>query len=266
MNDSSKSAVRPKVVVERTYQARVEELWELWTTKKGFESWWGPEGFRVEVHTLEARVGGALHYDMIADAPEQIEAMKRMGHATSHKTRGTFAEISPHARLAITHVIDFLPGVKPYDSTMVVELARPVGRRARDRFPAGREALRQHDGGGVLPGGRERAHGGHAGPDAQRGIHQDVDDGLYQPAHQAGQAVRGAEGIEAPGPADARSDQAFSVLATGKPARFGQLDAVGRRSEQRGPIGILQPDDGGATVRSSRVSGKWPRPVAIPGT
>jgi len=130
MNDSSMSAVRPKVVVERTYRARVEELWDLWTTKKGFESWWGPEGFRVEVHTLEARVGGALHYDMIADAPEQIEAMKRMGHATSHETRGTFAEIRPHARLAITHVIDFLPGVEAYDSTMVVEFF-PAGDRVR---------------------------------------------------------------------------------------------------------------------------------------
>jgi hypothetical protein len=54
-------------------------LWDLWTTKKGFESWWGPEGFHVEVRTLEARVGGALHYEMIADAPEQIEAMKRAG-------------------------------------------------------------------------------------------------------------------------------------------------------------------------------------------
>ena len=59
MSDSSTSAAaratRPKVVIERTYRARVEELWELWTTKQGFESWWGPEGFRVEVHTLEAR-------------------------------------------------------------------------------------------------------------------------------------------------------------------------------------------------------------------
>src|SRR4051794_22180538 len=101
---------RPKVVFERTYRAGVEELWELWTTKKGFESWWGPEGFRVEVHTLEARVGGTLYYDMIADAPEQIDAMKRMGHVTSHETRGRFAEIRLHERLAITHVIDFLPG------------------------------------------------------------------------------------------------------------------------------------------------------------
>ena len=35
--------------------AKVEELWELWTTKQGFESWWGPDGFRVKVHALEAR-------------------------------------------------------------------------------------------------------------------------------------------------------------------------------------------------------------------
>ena len=125
MSDRSKAAAvganRSKVVFERTYRARTEELWELWTTKTGFESWWGPEGFRVEVHTIEARVGGALHYDMIADAPEQIAAMKRMGRPTSHATRGTFVEISPHRRLAITHVIDFLDGETPYESTMVVE-------------------------------------------------------------------------------------------------------------------------------------------------
>src|SRR5262245_64926276 len=130
MNDSSTSAVRPKVVVERAYRARVEELWDLWTTKKGFESWWGPGGFRVDVHTLEARVGGALYYDMIADAPEQIAAMKRMGQPISHETRGRFAELRPHARLAITHVIDFLPGVQPYESTIVVEFF-PSGESVR---------------------------------------------------------------------------------------------------------------------------------------
>jgi hypothetical protein len=32
----------------------------------------GLEGVRVEAHTLEARVGGKLHYDMIAHAPEQV--------------------------------------------------------------------------------------------------------------------------------------------------------------------------------------------------
>jgi uncharacterized protein YndB with AHSA1/START domain len=121
MSDRTKTASKAKVVIERTYRARVEELWELWTTKDGFESWWGPEGFRVEVHALEAREGGPLHYDMIAAAPEHIAAMKQMGQPTSHETRGRFTVVRPLERLAITHVIDFLPGVTPYDSTMLVE-------------------------------------------------------------------------------------------------------------------------------------------------
>jgi uncharacterized protein YndB with AHSA1/START domain len=128
MNESTTK--RPNVVVERTYKARIEELWDLWTTKEGFESWWGPEGFRVEVQALDARVGGALRYDMIAATPEMVAAMKEMGHAPSHKTKGTFVEVVPRKRLAITHVIDFLPGVRPYDSTIVVEFF-PVGESVR---------------------------------------------------------------------------------------------------------------------------------------
>lgn len=112
---------RPKIVLERTYRARVEELWDLWTTKDGFESWWGPEGFRVEVHALEPRVGGLLHYDMIADAPEAIAAMEQGGHPTRHEARGRFSELRPRERLALTHVIDFIPGVAAYDVTTTVD-------------------------------------------------------------------------------------------------------------------------------------------------
>jgi uncharacterized protein YndB with AHSA1/START domain len=121
MDDTIKSAAKPTVVIERTYRARTEELWDLWTTKEGFESWWGPVGYRVEVHALEARVGGKLHYDMIAEAPEQIEAMKRMGQPISHETRGRFSELRPLERLVLIHVVDFFPGVEPYENTIVVE-------------------------------------------------------------------------------------------------------------------------------------------------
>jgi uncharacterized protein YndB with AHSA1/START domain len=127
---SSATAIRQKVIVERTYRARVEELWELWTTKDGFESWWGPEGFRADVHAIDARPGGALHYSMIADAAPQIAAMKQMGRPTSTETRGRFSELRPFTRLALTHLIDFLPGVQPYESTMVVEFF-PAGEQVR---------------------------------------------------------------------------------------------------------------------------------------
>lgn len=114
-------ATGSETVLERTYRARVEELWELWTTKEGFESWWGPEHFRAEVHTIEPRQGGALHYDMIAATPEMVEAMKQMGRPPSHETRSTFAEFQPYKRLTLMHVIDFIPGVEPYESTIVVD-------------------------------------------------------------------------------------------------------------------------------------------------
>ena len=118
--------VQAAVVIERTYRATVEELWALWTTKAGFESWWGPEGFRVEVHALEARAGGALDYDMIADAPEAIAAIENMGQPLSHGTHGKYAEFRPHERLSLVHVIDFVPGQAPYETTIEVAL-RPAG-------------------------------------------------------------------------------------------------------------------------------------------
>lgn len=119
---------RAKIVIERVYRADVQDIWELWTTKAGFESWWGPQGFRADVHELDARAGGALRYDMVADTPEMIEAMKQLGRPASHATRARFAELVPHERLVIRSVIDFLPGVATYESDIAVEL-RAAGDR-----------------------------------------------------------------------------------------------------------------------------------------
>ena len=47
-----------QTVLERTYRASLRDVWELWTTKTGFESWWGPGGFAVTVKELSLRPGG----------------------------------------------------------------------------------------------------------------------------------------------------------------------------------------------------------------
>jgi uncharacterized protein YndB with AHSA1/START domain len=117
------------VVIERTYRASVEDLWALWTTKAGFESWWGPEGFRVEVHAMDPRPGGAFEYDMIADAPEMVEAMRSMGRPASHMTRGSFAEFRPLERLTLVHIIDFVPDSPVYESKLDVSF-RAAGDQA----------------------------------------------------------------------------------------------------------------------------------------
>ncbi|WP_210490203.1 SRPBCC family protein [Microvirga antarctica] len=123
--------VEPSLIIERTYKADVAELWDLWTTKDGFESWWGPDQFRADVITIEPRQGGALHYTMVADTPEAIAAMERMGAPTSQVCRGMFREFKPNDRLVLTQVIDFLPGVAPYDSTIAVDFLAMAAGTAR---------------------------------------------------------------------------------------------------------------------------------------
>jgi uncharacterized protein YndB with AHSA1/START domain len=113
--------IESALVIERTYKADVEDLWALWTTKQGFESWWGPEGFRADVRTIEPRPGGVLHYDMVADTPETVSAMKAMGEPVSTECRGSFTTFEPHERLVLTQIIDFLPGVDPYPSVTSVD-------------------------------------------------------------------------------------------------------------------------------------------------
>ena len=130
MSTQKVSSSRSSAVIERTYRARVEELWDLWTTKEGFESWWGSEGSRVEVHIIEAREGGRLHYDMVAVAAVDIAARRELDLAPSSSVRARFVELRPYQRLVLAHVIDFVPGVKPYEQAIAVDFF-PVGDAVR---------------------------------------------------------------------------------------------------------------------------------------
>ena len=58
-----------KIVIERTYEASIEDVWALWTIREGIESWVGPEGFSVKVHKLDLRAGGQMVYAMTAVDP-----------------------------------------------------------------------------------------------------------------------------------------------------------------------------------------------------
>jgi uncharacterized protein YndB with AHSA1/START domain len=111
-----------RIKLERTYRAELQDVWDLWTTKDGVESWWGPGGFAVTVRKLDLRPGGQLLYAMTAiDAP-QIEFLKRAGMPLTQEARITFTAVEPLRRLAYIHLADFIPGVDPYDVATVVEL------------------------------------------------------------------------------------------------------------------------------------------------
>jgi len=120
--DSGAGAPRKRITLERLYRAELHDVWDLWTTKDGIESWWGPGGFTVVVHKLDLRAGGELLYAMTAIDPPQVAFMKKNGLPLTTEARITFTEVVPLRRLAYIHLADFIPGVEPYDVATIVEL------------------------------------------------------------------------------------------------------------------------------------------------
>jgi uncharacterized protein YndB with AHSA1/START domain len=117
---------RAQFSMERSYAASLDEVWALWTTKDGIESWWGPEGFDVTVRGIDLRPGGELLYVMTAVRSEEIAFMKQAGMPLATEAKVTYTEVQPQTRLGYKTLTDFVPGVEPYDVATVVEL-RAVG-------------------------------------------------------------------------------------------------------------------------------------------
>jgi uncharacterized protein YndB with AHSA1/START domain len=114
--------MKKRISIERTYRASVEDVWDLWTTEQGIESWWGPEGFTVKVQRIDLRPGGELFYTMTAIAPQQVEFMKKAGMPLTTEARLRYTEVLPQRRIAYLHKVDFVPGVEPYDVAHLIEL------------------------------------------------------------------------------------------------------------------------------------------------
>lgn len=111
-----------KIRIERTYPATARDVWAMWTSREGIESWWAPDGFKVEVRKLELRPGGELVYAMTATGPEQVEFMKKAGMPLTTESRKTFTELVPPKRIAYRSLVDFVPTVEPYEFLTVVDL------------------------------------------------------------------------------------------------------------------------------------------------
>jgi uncharacterized protein YndB with AHSA1/START domain len=110
-----------KIQLERRFPCRIGEMWELWTTKEGLESWWGPEGFVTEVRRLDVRPGGEFEYCMTVVDPDLRKGMEAAGMPLSSVTHGTYTDVVPMRRLAYTNVVDFIPDTELYGMGVTVE-------------------------------------------------------------------------------------------------------------------------------------------------
>lgn len=128
MSAKSNSQSDRKIVIERTYASSIDELWDLWTTKEGVESWWGPEGFAVKVHQLDLRPGGQMLYAMTAVDPAQVNFMKQAGMPLTTEAKLTYTEVVRKTSIGYTHRADFIPGIEPYEVGNRVDFHAEKGR------------------------------------------------------------------------------------------------------------------------------------------
>jgi len=118
----SAPATTKTFTVERMLKASPEKVWQMWTTREGLERWWGPEGFSVQVHHIDVRVGGHFDLTMKTEVPEIVAMLAKGGMGASQRLRGDYTVVEPNRRLAYANLVDFVPGIAPYKATTSVEL------------------------------------------------------------------------------------------------------------------------------------------------
>ena len=111
-----------QITMERTWEYPIDDVWELWTTREGIASWWGPEGFETTVHQLELRAGGPLEYSFTAVREQEIAYLKQAGQPLTTRVRATYTRVEPMTLIAWNNLADFIPGVDPYEVETRVEL------------------------------------------------------------------------------------------------------------------------------------------------
>lgn len=106
--------MKKTITLERTWPYPLEDVWALWTTKDGIESWWGPDGFRTRVNRLELREGGVLEYTFTAVGPQQLAFLERSGQPRVSTMRARYSQVQPMTEVAWRTLTDFIPDTEPY--------------------------------------------------------------------------------------------------------------------------------------------------------
>jgi uncharacterized protein YndB with AHSA1/START domain len=81
------------LVIECTFDAPVDLVWQMWTDPEHFKVWYGPDGASIPVAELDVRVGGARRVCIEVQTPK---GRMRMWFTGEHR------EIDPPVRLVYT--------------------------------------------------------------------------------------------------------------------------------------------------------------------
>jgi uncharacterized protein YndB with AHSA1/START domain len=91
MNDTNGS--QHAVVIERSFDAPVDLIWQMWTDPEHFKAWYGPSGATIPVAQMDVRVGGTRLVGMEVQTP---------GGAMQMWFTGEYREVVENQRLVYT--------------------------------------------------------------------------------------------------------------------------------------------------------------------
>jgi uncharacterized protein YndB with AHSA1/START domain len=118
-NQTVQTPVAAEFSISREFDAPLPLVFKAWSEAEHLAKWWGPNGFNIEVKTLDFRPGGMFHYYLKNDAGmemwgkfvyREIEAPNRIVYVSSFSdaagrvTRAFFSESFP---LEVLNILSF---------------------------------------------------------------------------------------------------------------------------------------------------------------
>src|ERR1700736_6299458 len=85
-----------EVVLERTYDASPETIWQAWTNPEKLKQWWGPNNVIIPECEVDLRVGGKFY--IVMEAGEAMGPYK----GTKWPMLGSFTVVKPTSQLSYT--------------------------------------------------------------------------------------------------------------------------------------------------------------------
>jgi uncharacterized protein YndB with AHSA1/START domain len=123
----------PAVVIERTLDAPIALVWQMWTEPEHFAAWYGPDGVAIPVARLDVRVGGTRLVCMEMQTPDGPRRMWFTGEhlEVSAPRRLVYTEsmADEHGNVLSPAAMGMPPG-HPETTTVTIEL-EDLGSRTR---------------------------------------------------------------------------------------------------------------------------------------
>ena len=91
MESTKSNTADRELSIERTLNAPVELVWEVFTKPEHIANWWGPNGFTNTIHKMDVRPGG--EWDFVMHGPD----------GQDFKNRSVYREIVPFKKIVFDH-------------------------------------------------------------------------------------------------------------------------------------------------------------------